>query len=65
MVLAAQGPKGDSGPQGPLGPEATKPARTAHLIVIRHVDNSGIASLPIKSIVVTQDLRCNKNNPLP
>ena len=40
VVLAAQGPKGDSGPQGPLGPEATKPARTAHLIVIRHVDNS-------------------------
>ena len=40
VVLAAQGPKGDSGPQGPPGPEATTPARTAHLIVIKHVDNS-------------------------
>jgi hypothetical protein len=43
VVLAAQGPKGDTGPQGPPGPEATTPARTAHLIVIRHVDNSGFA----------------------
>jgi hypothetical protein len=55
-----QGPKGDPGPQGPPGPPTPEPARTATLIVKKHVESSegGLAAADFT-------LHVSGNNALP